>query len=341
VWELTLACNARCTHCGSDAGRPRDDELTTDEALGVIDQLADLGCRSITFSGGEPLLRHDWPELTRAVVLRGVRAELITNGLLAAERADDIARAGFHAVNVSIDGPREVHDEIRGVAGGYDRLMSGARALSGRGVRLGAVTQINRRNVGLLSEIRDSLEPAGIQGWQLQLTMRHGRAAQRENDLCLSPDELPGLEQVILDLKSRSGDFPIQVADNIGYMSRREPVLRSDPGRPGRFWTGCQAGLTVVGLTSHGKVRGCLSLPEAFEEPASVRDRPLADIWRDEAAFSYTRRFHPSRLDGPCAGCPFGTHCRGGCTSLAVATTGSAFGTTHCLRRVCDPTGWP
>ncbi|MGD0838886.1 MAG: radical SAM protein, partial [Polyangia bacterium] len=140
VWELTLACNARCTHCGSDAGKPRPDELDTAEALVVIAELARLGAESVTFSGGEPLLRSDWPQLARAVRAAGMSLDMITNGLLAAKQADVIAGCGFSAVTFSIDGPAPVHDFLRGLDGGLGRTLEGARALRKRGVRIGAAT---------------------------------------------------------------------------------------------------------------------------------------------------------------------------------------------------------
>ena len=60
VWELTLAYNLRCKHCGSFAGSQRDDELSLEENLKIADQLAALGCRRVTLSGGEPTLNPDW-----------------------------------------------------------------------------------------------------------------------------------------------------------------------------------------------------------------------------------------------------------------------------------------
>ncbi|MBL8721698.1 MAG: hypothetical protein JNL79_37270, partial [Myxococcales bacterium] len=65
VWEVTLACDLSCRHCGSRAGHARPDELTTAECLDVIDQLADLGTMEIVFIGGEVYLREDWLDLIR------------------------------------------------------------------------------------------------------------------------------------------------------------------------------------------------------------------------------------------------------------------------------------
>ena len=67
VWELTLSCNLKCRHCGSRAGAPRSDELTTAEALSLVDALADAGVREVTLIGGEAYLRRDWLEIVRAI----------------------------------------------------------------------------------------------------------------------------------------------------------------------------------------------------------------------------------------------------------------------------------
>jgi radical SAM protein with 4Fe4S-binding SPASM domain len=338
VWELTLACDARCLHCGSDAGAPRPNELDTAEALAVIADLAALGCECVTFSGGEPLLRRDWPELAAAVRERGprMRAELVTNGLALAQekRADEVAAAGFHAVSISIDGPADVHDRLRGVEGALDRALAGARALLARGVRVGAITQVGRLNLGRLEATQALLAAAGVMGWQVQLTLPHGRAAGRRDELCLSPAELPALEAEILRLSEHGGELAPQVADSIGYMSRHEPRLRSSGHASRRVWGGCQAGMQVVGLTSDGTVRGCLSLPPELDEAqdgGNVRERSLTAIWSDERSFAYNRRQGAEALEGPCAGCAFGRICRGGCRSLAVATTGRTHCPRHCL----------
>ena len=328
VWEVTLACNARCMHCGSRAGQAREDELSTDEGLELIRQLAELGCEGVTLSGGEPLVRPDWPLLARGIRDAGMRLELITNGLAVSSQAAQVADLGFFAVTFSVDGPAAVHDRLRGVDGGLERLLEGAAALSHRGVRLGAVTQVNRLNLGCLDEVHELLLDNGFEGWQLQLTMAHGRAADN-GDLCLPPTRLRSLEERLLALQQRTPLF-VQAADNIGYMSRHEPALRSGTGRADRCWTGCTAGLQVVGVTSHGRVRGCLSLPDSFDE-GSVRHRRLAEIWNDPGAFEYTRGFQRELLSGPCEGCELGTVCRGGCTSLAVASSGAVHSNAYCL----------
>ena len=72
VWEITLACNLKCQHCGSRAGRPRPNELSTEECLEVVAQLACLGTREISLIGGEAYLRRDWTEIVRAIRSHGM-----------------------------------------------------------------------------------------------------------------------------------------------------------------------------------------------------------------------------------------------------------------------------
>jgi radical SAM protein with 4Fe4S-binding SPASM domain len=338
VWEITLACDARCRHCGSRAGAARSNELDVHEALDLIAALAELRCQTITLSGGEPLLREDWPQLASAITRHGMLLEIVTNGLALAKQADQIADAGFNAVTISVDGLSDTHDRLRGVPRALERLLQGAHALIERGVRIAAVTQINRQNLNQLEAIHDLLRAEGFQGWQLQLTMAHGRVRDSPS-LCIDPTELPALEERICSLLT-SSPLHVQAADNIGYMSRHEPRLRSPSGPPLHYWRGCFAGLAVIGIRSNGDVLGCLSLPEEFIA-ANVRDRPLREIWNDDDSFAYNRRFDVEQLAGNCAGCAFGLVCRAGCRSLAVSASGHPFANPYCLHSVCRPGATP
>jgi MoaA/NifB/PqqE/SkfB family radical SAM enzyme len=245
VWEVTLACNARCAHCGSRAGPPREGELSTQEACVLVGELAELGCECVTLSGGEPLLRADWSELAAVIRTRGMQTELITNGLLCRDQSEAIARAGFRSVSFSIDGPSKVHDALRCVPNCLDRVLSGAEALSTRGVRIGAVTQVNRLNLHELEETHEMLVENHFEGWQVQLTVPYGRAADQPG-LCLRPEDLPELEAILLRIIARTPLF-VQAADTIGLhepvraaiengLAQGEPSLGRMSGRPAHDW---------------------------------------------------------------------------------------------------------
>jgi len=331
VWEITLGCNARCLCCGSAAGAPRPDELDSHEALCLARDLALLGCERVTLMGGEPLVRADWPDIARCLATGGVVVEMVSNGLeLNQATAIEIVAAGVHSVSVSIDGTEPTHDKLRNSAGAFRRAMAAVRAARAVGLPVGVVTQVNRANLGELDALYRALLDAGALGWQLQLSEAMGRCTDRE--LLLSPRELPRLERFILDVVAE-GRLWTYGADNIGYMSPNEPVLRSGKGAADRCWRGCQAGLGVLGITSNGTVRGCLALPAAFDE-VNIRQRSVREIWADERAFAYNRVPGTKVLRGACGRCPFARVCAAGCSSLCFAATGTLGDNPYCLFRL-------
>ena len=330
VFELTLKCNARCIHCGSSAGKERASELSTEEIFSLINELESLGCRVFTVSGGEPLCHPDWHIIAKEAVNAGFQTELITNGLDVTNQLDLISNTGFFAVGLSIDGPASVHDHLRGVPGGLDELLKGARALKENGVRLSAITQLNRLNIAFLDEILEIIEEARFDGWQVQLTNPVGRAKKRVESLALEPSHLALLEQKLLELRKKTKLF-FQAADNIGYMGKGESRLRGGFKGRGAFFIGCVAGTRAIGITSDGTVRGCLSMSPHFDED-NVRNRPLKEIWSGPDSFSYNRRFSVEDLSGACKSCSLAKMCRAGCRGQAWAVTQNPFDNPMCVR---------
>src|SRR4249920_2102585 len=120
VWEITLACDLACRHCGSRAGRARPDELSTEACLDLVEQMAALGVREVTLIGGEAYLREDWLEIVRAIVAHGMTPTMTSGGRgIDAERAAKAAQAGLAGVSISLDGLEQTHDRLRGVRGSH------------------------------------------------------------------------------------------------------------------------------------------------------------------------------------------------------------------------------
>ena len=115
VWELTLKCNLACGHCGSRAGEKRDNELSTEEALDLVRQFAEVGITEVTIEGGEAFLRPDWLTIARAITDHGMICSMVTGGYgLSRETARRMKAAGISSVTVSVDGLEATHNQIRG-----------------------------------------------------------------------------------------------------------------------------------------------------------------------------------------------------------------------------------
>lgn len=336
VWEITARCNLRCIHCASALGptASRGAELTTERGLRLVDELADLGCRFVGLSGGEPLLRPDWSQLARR--LRGLNVDvgMISNGLLVTESvAKTMVDNGVSTLGVSIDGLRATHDSIRVRPGSFDAAVRALRIAAGAGLRIHAITHVNRMNRGELDALHAELENLGVRTWLVQLSAPMGRMSEHR-DLVLDASELLPFAQWLSAIKGRSRMY-IAVGDNIGYYTELEPSLRrKGSDHPLCFWCGCSAGFLTLGIEANGNVKGCLSLQSAQFVEGNVRERPLREIWEAPGAFAYTRSFDPSQLRGACIGCDYGEECRGGCTFMSVALTGHPHGDPYCLFRL-------
>jgi len=338
VWEITLACNLRCGHCGSRAGVPRDDELNTAECLDVVAQLADLRCELVTLSGGEPTLRPDWDRIARALSNRGVLVNMVTNGVgidrAMAGRAVD---AGMCNVGVSLDGTEGVHDRIRG-PGAFQRTMAGIEHFQAVGLSVGIMTTVNRLNLDGLETIRDLVRDLGVSSWRLQLGKPMG-AMQEHDEWVIHPRQVLDLIPRLARMK-KEGGITLNVGDSIGYYGPHDRTLRGWGwrGREER-WQGCQAGLNAIGIESDGGVKGCLSMQarEGEHDPfieGNLREASLADLWFRPGAFAYNREFCLDDLSGFCRHCSKALKCRGGAKCVSSAATGSMGEDPYCYHRI-------
>jgi radical SAM protein with 4Fe4S-binding SPASM domain len=346
-WEITDACNLRCVHCEADAGVRSPDELSIEEALAFCRDLAAAGCRCVNLTGGEPLLRRDWPEISRALADLGVAVTVITNGLLVDEAmVARMVEAGVTAASVSLDGLRDAHDAIRqppspaAKASRYDAAIAALERLADSPLKTAVITQVHKRNVGDLEQMYEVLARIGVDAWQVQLAMPLGRLWRIRFDYLIDPSELPDLSRrlarLVVDRR-----VPIAVSDNIGYYGREEPVLRGSLRGEKSFWIGCLAGCRVVGVCADGDVKGCPSHPRAFVV-GNIRQKPFAEIWADrDGKFGYNTAFDESLLEGGCARCHFRRLCRAGCTTMAYATTGTIYDNPFCVQRAGSRDGEP
>jgi radical SAM protein with 4Fe4S-binding SPASM domain len=339
VWELTLACDLRCQHCGSFAGRPRTDELSAEEALDVARQIADMRCERITLSGGEPTLRPDWNRLASELSARGVRVNIISNGWSwTPEHTRKAIDAGMENAAFSLDGPQAAHDRVRARDGSYERVMRAIDDCAKQGLAASVVTHINALNMHSLVEFRQTLADHAVRSWQIQIGNPVGSMAEHK-ELVFHENDLLWLVPQIADMKQSGPKRPtIYPSDNVGYYGKYERTMR-DRGASICFWIGCRAGCQVVGIESNGNVKGCLSLPSERHDigdfvEGSLRTTKLAQIWNRPGAFAFNRNYDVSKLEGFCGTCRFNDICRGGCSWSAYCRSGSRFDNPLCFYRV-------
>ena len=160
VWETTLRCNLRCSHCGSKAGKPRKNELTTEEGLKLLEDLAELDTQDVCLMGGEPFLRKDWYILAKKIKELGMRLMLISNGYSINQNIiNKLIELQPDSVSTSLDGGiPETHDKIRGVKGSFDRVKKYIRLSKEANLPTTVITTVSKLNYKELPLIRDYLQ---------------------------------------------------------------------------------------------------------------------------------------------------------------------------------------
>jgi MoaA/NifB/PqqE/SkfB family radical SAM enzyme len=151
----TDRCNLKCGMCFQRL-RPQHGELPIETWFGIIDRFARFKPR-IHLSGGEPFLYQDIVKLIACIKKNKLFLTITTNGTFLGEHAEWLIRQGVNRIHVSLDGPRDIHDSIRGVPGAFDRLIAGLAALNGH--REGSLplirinSMINPHNIAAMHEV--------------------------------------------------------------------------------------------------------------------------------------------------------------------------------------------
>ncbi len=147
-FNITFKCNQRCLYCGIY----NDDryEMTTEQIYKMIDEFAELGTSRLSITGGEPLVRKDFPKVVQHARERGLFVSLATNGSLVAKRIYDLN--DVNSVNMTLDGPESIHDEQRG-KGNFREVLNAIELLKHKGIPVYIVSVITRKNCMLTHDI--------------------------------------------------------------------------------------------------------------------------------------------------------------------------------------------
>lgn len=304
AWEVTAACNLRCEYCRASATEePDEDELSTEEALHFIDEVAPLS-PMIILSGGEPLLRPDIFRLAEYASSKGIRVALATNGILLSPLAvKKIARSSIRRVSISLDGvDPDTHDASRG-RGTYERTLMGIENLRGQ-VPFQINMTITRKNFHQVEAMMDLAEDLGAVALHLFFLVPTGRG--REEELITPGEEEELLRRVASESERRTMEIKVTCAPQ---------YARIAGGGSKKMGSTCLAGTGFVFVSRKGDVCPCGYLPVVV---GNVREKSFIDIWENSPVFKELRA---RNLKGRCGECSYRRVC-GGCRARAYAYTG-------------------
>ncbi|MEM7411659.1 MAG: radical SAM protein [Myxococcota bacterium] len=298
--ELTYRCNLHCTHCYCPPSE-RSEELSTSEIIDVIDEMVSMGCLFLLLTGGDPLLRKDFPEIYRHAKQRGMLVTVFTNGTLINDRIialwDELPPA---MVEISLYGlTREVYEQVVAVKGSYDRCMDGIARVLAAGHPLALKCPATTENAHEIPGLQAFAKDLGIEFRYDPAILATMRGEKHPHALRLSPEQIVALEQ---------GD-----AEKDRAWSQYLGEQRENPPEGQKLFT-CGAGKNSLHVDPTGNVQVCLMVKN-FRH--SLRERPLREIYEQE--FPKIRAIE-REPDAKCSSCASRSTCHN-CPGVALWET--------------------
>lgn len=327
AWEITRCCNLSCAHCrASSLYGPYKGELTTKEALHLIDEIASFSSPILILTGGEPLLRKDVFKLASYATGKGLRVVVGTNATMIDKSvARKIKNSGVERISVSIDFPdAEKHDKFRGVKGAFSQAMKGIKAAQEAGIEVQINSTITKLNVAYLDGLLALAEKIGAVAFHPFLLVPTGRGKELEKEE-LPPAEYEKTLNWVYDHQKNSKIFfkPTDAPHYYRIMRQRAKKegtkIKLHPYSRGgleAMTRGCLAGIGFCFVSHRGDVQGCGYLTV---KAGNVRKKPFPEIWKNSELFLDLRNY--AKLKGKCKDCEYKVVC-GGCRARAYEKFG-------------------
>lgn len=333
VWNVTRACNLNCVHCYAHATeKALEKELSTGQAKIILDDLAQFGVPVVLFSGGEPLVRPDLPELADYAVSKGMRAVISTNGtLITREKAAELKEIGLSYVGVSLDGMEEVNDHFRQKKGAFRAAMSGIENCLEAGLKVGlrfTISKLNKDQVGPVFDLLEEMDIPRVCFYHLVYAGRGSELISQD----LAHDETREVVDIIMDrakdLHERGKPKEILTVDNHAdgpYVYLR--MLRENNSRSSEV-------LELLKMNegnSSGRGIGCISWDGAVHADqfwrhhtfGNVQKKPFSEIWSDMSdPLMSMLKDKKQYVTGRCSRCKWLDVCAGNFRVRAEAATG-------------------
>ncbi|WP_048064511.1 radical SAM/SPASM domain-containing protein [Archaeoglobus fulgidus] len=321
VWDITYSCNLRCKHCYATAGKPLQDELTTDEALETIDKLDRLGVTIIAFSGGEPLVRRDIFELTRYAAEKGIYVAIATNGTLITEEiAKRMKENGVGYVQISLDGMKETHEAFRGIRGCFDKTVEGIRNAVKTGLFVNVSMTVTRYNYHEVPKVVELCEKLGV-NWFMHYNFIPTGRGREIVEADITPEQREELLKWLYEKNYSSNISLLSTAPQfarVALQCQGEIVpthfYNVNAGERlkelAEFIGGCGAGRFYFAIKANGDIQPCVFFPLKV---GNVREDDLEELWLHNHVFEDLR--DKDILEG-CGSCGYRYVC-GGCRARA------------------------
>ena len=303
-WAMTYACAAGCPDCYARRHRHRfPDEMSTGDALRLVDRLAAWGVFQVAIGGGEPLERPDLPEVAAHARRLGLVVHVTTGRHQVDGRLLDRLAAGVSVLQFGVKAEPLLGDPA--VAEALEASVAGARAM---GIHTAANVMLSRGVIARFEEVLSALAPAGLR----QVTLlRYKPPANVERWLREKPstETLRAFEVDLPGVLARHPDLSLRVDCALSFLQRRVgPAAALAAGV-----RGCVAGQRILALAPAGSAFPCSQLVHPAQRAGSALEDDLERLWSASPVLRRYRLFrdNPEFCRTACGVCTARDHCGG------------------------------
>lgn len=305
-WNTTNKCNMTCKHCYRDAGAEFKDELNTDEAKSLIEEIAKAGFKIMIFSGGEPLMRPDIFELVEHAVKFKLRPVFGSNGtLITKEVAQKLKRIGTMGIGISLDSLDSAkHNRFRGLERCWEATVKGMENCREAGLSFQVHTTVMDWNYEEILDITDFAVRIGAAAHHIFFIVPTGRAVNIKDEFLNTQQ----YENLLTNIVNKQKEVNIEVKPTCAPQFMR---IAKQQGVSYRFSKGCLAGISYCIINPKGDVQPCAYLDMSID---NVRNTPFSEVWNNNGVLKQLRTLD---YKGKCGICIYKNSC-GGCRARAA-----------------------
>lgn len=318
-WEVTRACALACKHCRAIAQpKAHPDELTHEEAMRLVDEIAELRPPMLVLTGGDPMMRADIFDIIERASSKGLRVALSPAATPRLVHTDfhKLRSAGVVSLSLSLDGAtQETHDRFRGVPHTFERTLQVAKAVMEAGIQLQVNTTIAKSTLSEFDAFVELMKQIKPDVWSVFVLVPTGRAT--EEDLPTADD----LEAIWQRLEQLRAELPFAIKTTEGHHYRRVLMQAARKGgMPPKHMVPTRDGKGVLFISHTGEVQPSGFLPLTA---GNVRTDNLTDLYRNHPIFVELR--NDDALGGKCGKCEYRKVC-GGSRARAYGIGGGMMG---------------
>lgn len=346
-WSVTHRCNLNCTHCYVDQDV---EEMPFNEACKIIDQLSEAKNFILIFFGGEALLRDDIFDLMRYATDKNINVALASNGtLINGEIAKKLKGIGVGYVQISIDGLKDIHEQIRG-KNTFEKAISAIQHCLNEGLYTCIGTTITNLNVHQIYELVDLAKSLKVQKFEIVDFVPSGKASLQAHTT-LTPLQIEKFSVIVCDIWQNlieegypmtlsyknpifvrilsqrfpkvvfapffKGIFSKEALSYFNFSERLQSGVFSKQSPFSPFITGCECGVFTMHIKANGEVTPCPLNPASL---GNVKEQHIQKIWLESPILKQYRNL---KFEGQCGKCNYKSIC-GGCRAKAFISTGSS-----------------